>query len=216
MDFGAIVRPIVNSCFLCLGSLATVVSSAVTQQSQDASQPPEMLMTEQGFLAIDTPKGWMRTDGPGLAYFIPGSHSGGGPRVWIYISSASIGSNEESKDLKSYIESDIASFRKRFKQGVVQQEKPLSLPHAKLQAPVYTFVSGEEHNAIEQVVYVPNVNRVLTLVLSAKDKIAFAEALPVFRDFAKSYRGSITPETGSVVIPKNVSALEASWRPNAL
>jgi hypothetical protein len=42
-------------------------------------------------------------------------------------------------------------------------------------------------------VYVGESNRVLTLVLSAKEKAAFEKALPVFREFARSYRGSITP-----------------------
>jgi hypothetical protein len=72
-------------------------------------------------------------------------------------------------------------------------EKPLDLTLAKLQAPVCTFQSGEERNSVEQVVYVGEANRVLTLVLSAREKSAFERALPVFHEFAKSFRGSITP-----------------------
>jgi len=157
------------------------------------SEPAEMLVTEQGFLAINSPKGWVRTDGPGLAYFVPPQKEKGQSLVWIYISSAPIGPNEEAKDLKSYIDSDKAAFKQRFRNGVVQEEIPLSLPLAKLQAPVLTFRSGEKKNTVEQVVYVGEVTRVLTLVLSAREQAAFDRALPTFRDFAKSYSGSITP-----------------------
>jgi hypothetical protein len=152
-----------------------------------------MLITEQGFLAIDTPKGWVRADGPGLAYFVPQAEGNRKPSVWIYISSAPVGPNEESKDMKAYIESDVASFKERFKNGVIQEEAPLDLPHAKVRVPVYTFQSGEKRNTVEQVVYIAEINRVLTLVLSAREKPAFEKALPAFRDFVKSYRGSITP-----------------------
>jgi hypothetical protein len=61
----------------------------------------------------------------------------------------SIGPNEEAKDLKSYIDSDMAAFKQRFKNGVVQEETSLSLPQAKLQAPVLTFRSGEKKNTVE-------------------------------------------------------------------
>jgi len=157
------------------------------------SEPAEMLVTEQGFLAINSPKGWVRTDGPGLAYFVPPQKKKGQSLVWIYISSAPIGPNEEAKDLKSYIDSDKAAFKQRFRNGAVQEEIPLSLPQAKLHAPVLTFRSGEKKNTVEQVVYVGEVTRVLTLVLSAREQAAFDKALPTFRDFAKSYSGSITP-----------------------
>jgi len=163
------------------------------QQASQSSELPEMLVTDQGFLAIDTPRGWVRADGPGLAYFVLKADRKGKPSVWIYISSAPIGPNEESKEMKAYIESDVASFKERFKNGVVKEEAPLDLPRAKLRAPVYTFLSGEQRNAVEQVVYVGEINRVLTLVLSARERPAFEKALPAFRDFAKSYGGSITP-----------------------
>jgi hypothetical protein len=168
------------------------------QKPPGSSDPPEMLVTEQGFLAIDTPRGWVRSDGPGFAFFIPSTRSKKQTQVWIYISSAPIGPKEEAKDLKSYIESDIASFKQKFKLGLVQGEPALSLPNAKLEAIVYTFRSGEKHNTVEQVIYVAESNRVLTLVLSAREESAFEGALPVFREFAKSYRGSITPTSGPI------------------
>ena len=187
----------VRAAALKVALLLTVfVLSGVTsfaQQPTQTSEPPEMLVTEQGFLAIDTPKGWVRADGPGLAYFVTQAERNGKPSVWIYISSAPVGPNEESKDVKAYIESDVAGFKERFKNGVVQEETPLDLPHTKLRAPVYTFQSGEKRNSVEQVVYVAEINRVLTLVLSAREKPAFTKALPAFQEFVRSYRGSITP-----------------------
>lgn len=190
-DVGMRARVLAFALLFSMLVLPNVPASA--QKPSDTSEPPEMLVTEQGFLAINTPKGWVRADGPGLAYFVPKDERNGKPRVWIYISSAPVGPNEEAKDLKAYIESDIAGFKERFKSGLVQEEAPLNLPLAKLQAPVCTFLSGEKRNTVEQVVYVSEINRVLTLVLSAREKTTFEKALPAFRDFVRSYRGSITP-----------------------
>jgi len=192
-DVGVPARVVASGLLLGMLTFPNVPASA--QKPSDTSEPPEMLVTEQGFLAINSPKGWVRADGPGLAYFIPKEERNGKPRVWIYISSAPVGPNEEAKDLKAYIESDIAGFKERFKSGLVQEEPPLNLPLAEIQAPVCTFQSGEKRNSLEQVIYVGEINRVLTLVLSAREKPAFEKALPAFQDFARSYRGSITPKS---------------------
>jgi hypothetical protein len=164
----------------------------IAARTVGAQEPPEMLVTEEGFLAIDTPRGWQRTEGPGLAYFVPPTAKDEKPLVWIYISAESVGEKEQSKDMKAYIESDKANFRQRFKNGVTRDETPLQMTHAKLQATVVTFRSGEVRNAVEQVAYIGEDNRVLTLVLSASENSAFEKALPVFREFVSSYRGSIT------------------------
>jgi hypothetical protein len=173
-------------------------AALLAQKPPDSSDLPEMIATEQGFLAINTPRGWERSDGPGLAFFVPKTKSKEPSPVWIYIGSAPIGPSEGAKDLKSYVESDITEFKKTFKSGLVQAEPTLSLPYAKLQAVVYTFRSGEKHNTVERVAYIGESNRVLTLVLSARTDPAFERALPVFREFAESYRGSITPTSGSI------------------
>jgi hypothetical protein len=179
---------------LSQGLLMMIVlcGSSLAEQSTDSPQPTEMLLTEQGFVAIDPPKGWVRTAGPGLAYFIPPGSRKEQPSVWIYISSALIGPNEETKNAKAYIQSDIALFKGRFKGGIVREEIPLSLPYSKLRAPVYTFQSGEKRNVVEQVVYVSESQRALILVLSARDMATFLKTLPIFQSFAKSYRGSMS------------------------
>ena len=150
-----------------------------------------MLMTRQGFLAIDTPKGWVQSEGPALAFFLPKGVSPEKAQVSIYISSAPVGPNEEDKDADSYIQSDIAGFRQRFKSAVVHKEEALYLPQVKQQAAVYTFQSGETHNAFERIVYVSDVNRVLILALSAKNVDALKGSIQAFQEFAQSYRGSI-------------------------
>lgn len=185
-------RATVLGTALLLTNFVCPIAAPVRQEPTKSSEPAEMLVTQQGFLAINSPKGWVRTDGPGLAYFVPPKMEKGQTLVWIYISSAPIGPNEEEKDLKSYIDSAKAALKQRFKNGVVQEETPLSLSRAKLHAPVLTFRSGEKRNTIERVVYIGEATRVLTLVLSAKEKAAFEKALPTFRDFAKSYSGGIT------------------------
>jgi hypothetical protein len=96
-----------------------------------------MLVTDQGFLAINTPKGWERADGPGLAYFVLGEGAKDNRVCDLYQFRAGR-PKEETKDVKAYI-----GFKQEFKSGVVQQEAPLNLPQAKLQALVYTFRSGD-------------------------------------------------------------------------
>ncbi len=98
-------------------------------------------------------------------------------------------------NLKEYVESDIAGFKQLFKSGVVTEETPIDLPFAKSKALVYTFLSGETNNAFEKIVYIAENNRVLILALSAKKKHACENSQTVFRQFAQSYRGSITETT---------------------
>jgi hypothetical protein len=56
---------------------------------------------------------------------------------------------------------------------------------------VYSFRSGETHNAFEQVVYIGDAGRVVLLTLSARDLAAFDRTLALFRRFASSWGGSI-------------------------
>jgi hypothetical protein len=150
-----------------------------------------MLVTSEGFLAIETPKGWVQTEGPGLAYFVRKGENSKTANVWIYISSAPVGPDEDAKDSRAYIQSDIAGFRERFKNGVVREETAIDLPRTKTSAPVYAFQSNEKHNSFERVVYIPESRRVLLLVLSANNKDAFTDSMPDFGAFAKSYGGGI-------------------------
>ena len=174
-------------------ALATPRPSNAQEHPANPDKLPEMQITNEGFLAINTPKGWFRTDGPGLVFFLRKGDKKQTANVWIYINSEPIGPSEEAKTFEAYIESDVAGFKDRFKEGSVQKEEPLDLPYAETNVPVITFQSGEEHNSFEEVVYIPERGRVLLLVLSARKKEAFAQARPVFQEFAKSYRGSISP-----------------------
>jgi hypothetical protein len=171
--------------------LSVTYSCTAQTQSTDSSAPHEMIVTGQGFIAIDTPKGWEQSKGPGLAFFLPKGVDPQKTDVWIYINSAPVGPNEEDKDAQAYIQSDIAGFRQRFKNGTVRKEDTLLLPEVKQQAAVYTFLSGEENNAFEQIIYVADVRRVLIFALSAKNSAALNKSVSVFHEFAKSYRGSI-------------------------
>jgi len=160
---------------------------------EKSDELPEMQITEGGFLAFDTPKGWERVEGPGLACFVPKDVPVEDAAVWIYISGAPIGEKESAKNRAEYIQSDIAEFRKRFADGIVREEDSLELPKAKTKVPVVHFESNDpKHNSFEEVIYIEEQNRVLMLVLSAKNAEAFEKTLPIFRDFARSYGGSIT------------------------
>jgi hypothetical protein len=168
-----------------------VIGASAQQQPAQNSETREIQITNQGFLVIDTPKGWERKEGPGLAFFVKKGTKPENADAWIYLSKCSIGPHEEVKSADEYIQSDVSGFRARFKNGIVRVEEPLALPNAKTSAPVRTFESGESHNAFEQVVYIAEKTRVLTLVLSAKTRKAYAASLPVFHEFAQSYNGSI-------------------------
>ena len=161
------------------------------QKAADSPAPPEIIATDDGLLALTTPKGWIRADGAGAAYFVPEA-SGQNPRVCIYIASAPISSKAGAKDLQTYIESDISNFNSKYKNAIVRREQPLELPQMQLRASVITFRSGEKTNSFEQVIYIPDVGRVWTLVLSAKEEPLFTSSLAVFHEFAQSYRGTIS------------------------
>jgi hypothetical protein len=134
-----------------------------------------------------------RVGGPGLACFVPKGANVMDAAALIYISGAPIGEKESAKSRQEYIQSDIGEFKKRFADGIVREQEPLELPKAKTKVPVVYFESNNpKHNAFEQVIYIEEQNRVLTLVLSAEDREAFNKNLPLFRDFARSYGGSVT------------------------
>ena len=110
----------------------------------------------------------------------------------IYISGAQIGPDQKDKTLSDYVRSDISGFKSRFQKGNVHKEQEILLPVSKMEVPVYTFKSGEAHNAVEQVAYIQDTaERVLTVVLSAKTDAAFNQSLHAFQSFVKSFRGSV-------------------------
>lgn len=160
--------------------------------SESASDVHEMLFTEGGLLAFDTPRGWVRSEGRGLASFVP-KGSGAKTQAMIYISGAPIGSDQTDKTLRDYVQSDIAGFKARFERAIVHQEQSLLLPTSQISVPLYTFRSGEKNNTVEQVAYIQDTaQRVLTVVLSAKTEGAFSKSLPAFQAFVKSFRGTVT------------------------
>jgi hypothetical protein len=173
---------------------ALFVSSLCVGQkpSADPSALPQ-LETRLGPIAIDTPKGWSRATGPGLAIFLREGTNPDTADAWIYISSAPIGPKEEYRNLNSYIQYDVTAFRDKYKNGTVQKEQPMLLPPAKTRARIYTFESTEWRNAYEQVVYIEEAHRVLVLTLSAKTSNAFLQSMAAFREFVQSYRGSANP-----------------------
>lgn len=126
-----------------------------------------------------------------MAFFLRRGENSKTANVWIYINSAPVGPDQDAKDLPAYIQSDTGGFRERFKSGVVREEAAIDLPHAKTSVPVHTFESNETHNSFEEIIYIPETGRVLLLVLSAKNKDAFAKSIQDFRAFAQSYGGSI-------------------------
>ena len=177
--------------FALLLTFAPAHLCAAQQATTDSDKPHEMLMTHAGFIAMDTPEGWEQADGPGLAFFLPKGTAPSKVEAWIYLSGIPVGPKENDKDIASAIQSDIAEFKKRFKNGVIHEEKPLTLPRAKQDARVYAFESGEEHNSFEQVVYIADSGQVLTLTLSARNREAFDRALPALKAFAESYGGTL-------------------------
>jgi hypothetical protein len=98
----------------------TAAACAAQSGPTDRSNPHEMILAPDAFVAIDTPKGWVRSEGPGLAYFL---REGDKPRradVCIYVDYSDIGRHAKDKDMNSFINSDIAAFKHRFKNGAAQ------------------------------------------------------------------------------------------------
>ena len=150
-----------------------------------------MLLTNDGFIAIDTPRGWVRSEGPGLAAFLrKGDHDARSAEVLIYINTSCVGSKQT---VDEFVQEDIAGFRANFVKGTVRKEPSLKLAHVKGQMLVWTFQSGEKSSAFERIAYASESDRVLILVLSAKSKALFDQSLPAFEGFVRSYRGSIWP-----------------------
>jgi hypothetical protein len=87
----------------------------------------------------------------------------------------------------------------------------LPLPNAKTSAPVRTFESAESHNSFEQVVYIAKQTRILTFVLSAKTKKAYAGVATVFHEFAQSCNGSIVTSPDPTIpswVPRSFATSE--------
>ena len=116
-----------------------------------------MIVTAVGLLALDTPKGWVQAGGPGLAFFLPEGADANTAEVWMYIDESPFGPKEDDKDFHSAIQSDIAGFKQHFPNGIVRVENSLDLPRVKQKAEVYTFESGEQHNAFEQTAYIEDL-----------------------------------------------------------
>jgi hypothetical protein len=177
----------------CAIGILLVVGACFAQAgpSDDSKEPPQMLLTDEGFIAIDTPRGWVRSEGPGLAAFLrKGDHDSRSAEVLIYINTSCVGTKQT---VDEFIQDDIAGFRATFVKGTIRKEAPLDLANVKGQMLVWTFQSGEKSSAFERIAYAQESDRVLILVLSAKSKGLFDKSLPVFEEFAKSYRGSIWP-----------------------
>ena len=164
-----------------------------TAQNPDgnSNEPRGMIATAAGFVALDTPKGWVQADGPGLAFFLPEGVDSRNAEVWMYLIATPIGPKEDDKDIHSAIQSDIAGFKQRFPNGVVRAEEPIALPRVKQRAEVYTFESGEERNAFEQTAYIEDLGRVWIVTASAKSAEALSRSMPVFHQFVQTYGGSI-------------------------
>jgi hypothetical protein len=175
-----------------LASSCLVAPACIAQQTDEDASVHELLVTDAGFIAIYSPKDWIRVEGRGLANFMPPDNDVHQHDDRIYINSAAVGPNEDSKDIDAYIDADIAGFRKVYPAATVERGDALDLPVVHRKASVVTFRSGAEKNAIERVVYVDDGDRVLLLVLSATNAAAFDWALPVFTAFAQSYRGAMT------------------------
>lgn len=196
-------RLLAIACLVLIASIAQPQNKAPKTRpkqatTETASDIHEMLLTQEGLLAFDTPKGWVRSKGPGLASFVPKASGAKAPVVVIYISEAPVGADQTDKTLSDYVQSDIAAFKARFEKAIVHQEQPILLLTSQVSVPLYTFKSGEKHNTVEQVAYIQDTaQRVLTVVLSAKTEEAFSKSLSAFQGFVKSFRGSVTADHAS-------------------
>jgi hypothetical protein len=173
-------------------ALLAVSQLSTAQKPADSQDEPHgMIATQAGFLALDIPKGWTQSEGPGLAFFLPEGVKTRDAQAWMVISASPVGPKADDKDADAFIQSDIAGFKQAYPKGTVKPEAPIDLPVAKQKARVYEFASGAGYNAFELVVYIEDYHKVWTITLSAKSADALAQAKPALAAFAASYRGSI-------------------------
>src|SRR5580693_149083 len=78
---------------LIVSSFVPLLCSSTYAQAkpEKSDERAEMQIIEGGFLAIDTPKGWERVEGSGLACFVTKGASVMDAAALIYISGAPIG-----------------------------------------------------------------------------------------------------------------------------
>jgi hypothetical protein len=169
-----------------------VIQRSLAQKPTGLSQEPHgMIATQAGFFAVDIPKGWTQSEGPGLAFFLPDGIDRRDAQVWMVLSAAPVGPKADDKDADAFIQSDIAGFKHAYPKGSSKSEAPIDLPNAKQKAKVYEFESGETRDAFELVVYIEDLHKVWTITLTAKSLDALARSKAAFVAFASSYRGSI-------------------------
>jgi hypothetical protein len=188
------IKTVLHSRTLLLGWTAMLAASqlSATQKPADStSEPHRMIMTQAGFLALDPPKGWTQSDGPGLAFFLPDGVKARDAQAWMVISAAPVGPKADDKDADAFIQSDIAGFKHAYPKGIVKPDASIDLPVAKQKARVYAFESGEKRNVFELVAYIEDSQKVWTITLSANSAEALAQSKPALVAFAASYRGSI-------------------------
>jgi hypothetical protein len=188
------MKTALHSRILTVGFLGVLAVSQLSmgQKPVDSSEEPHgMIATQAGFLALDTPKGWTQSDGPGLAFFLPDGVKARDAQAWMVISAAPVGPTADDKNVDAFIQSDIAGFKHAYPKGTVKPDARIDLPVAKQKAKAYEFESGGTHNAFELVVYIEDFKKVWTITLSAKSADALAQSKPALVSFAASYRGSI-------------------------
>lgn len=187
------MRKLVPFRTMMLLSFVAALLAASSVSAQNPSALPEMggmVATSAGLLAITSPSGWIQTSGPCLANFAPSAAKP--PSTSLCITSSAVESLGHPLALDSFVAEDVAAFRQRFPGARVNRENSIALPGNAQPAIVYNFESGDPaHNPFEQVAYIVDYRRVWIFTLGASTQSVLAQALPVFRGFVASYRGSI-------------------------
>lgn len=178
------------ACFLEVAALFAAPLACAQNPPAPSSDMHGMVATSAGLLAIDPPPGWPQTNGPCLANFAPAAPKQ--PSAELCITSSPVESPGHNSSLGAFIAEDLAAFRQRFSGARVSREDPIPVPGYVQPATVYSFASGDPaHNAFERVAYIADYRRVWIFTLSAPTQAILERALPVFRAFVASYRGSI-------------------------
>lgn len=173
-------------------ALFIAVSLIPNVGAQPAPNNGEMQMTSAGFLAVSTPAGFLRVEGPIDVVFTPGGKEFGTTGSFIYITPVRIGKGTRFKSLDAFVADDVKRFRKQYKKSAAQEESAVELPFDGRKAPSWTFRSGESKNAFERLVFLQDAEKLVwLLVLSATSAAEFEQTVPVFLDFVRTYKGSI-------------------------
>ncbi len=171
-------------CLLCCANLS----------AQDKKLPEQyvggIVYGKDHVFALSAPKGWVLDNTSGVkmglhAVFYPKGSSWENSAAVMYANT--IRKNLDQKEtLNQVIEADLDGYKKHSPTVKVADAGQLPTKH-EAQKAIVKYFSGDRNGRFEAVAYIDEKKTVIVLVLTAKTKKDFEDALPNFKELVASY-----------------------------